>query len=149
MTQLRHVSFPIISGVHLKKTDIDNKMECNLGEFRMKIVSTFTLSLLVFGFLFMTLPDKAYTQPVPFEGCCQFIGSCQNLSQEACIADATSIQFHIDESCNTDTGNCPGFSLGDTRVSNVPTLSEWGLIAMAGVLGVVGFMVMRRKRVTA
>ncbi|MGB2693017.1 MAG: IPTL-CTERM sorting domain-containing protein [Thermodesulfobacteriota bacterium] len=32
---------------------------------------------------------------------------------------------------------------------NVPTLSEWGLIAMAGVLGVVGFMVMRRKRATA
>ncbi len=31
----------------------------------------------------------------------------------------------------------------------VPTLSEWGLIAMAGVLGVVGFMVMRRKKITA
>jgi len=31
----------------------------------------------------------------------------------------------------------------------VPTLSEWCLIAMAGVLGVVGFMVMRRKRVAA
>ena len=34
--------------------------------------------------------------------------------------------------------------------SNVPTLSEWGLIAMAGVLGIVGFiMVMRRRKVTA
>lgn len=33
--------------------------------------------------------------------------------------------------------------------SNVPTLSEWGLIAMAGILGIVGFMVMRRKQVTA
>jgi len=32
---------------------------------------------------------------------------------------------------------------------NVPTLSEWGLIAMAGILGIVGFMVMRRRRVTA
>jgi hypothetical protein len=31
----------------------------------------------------------------------------------------------------------------------VPTLSEWGLIAMAGVLGIVGFMVMRRRKVTA
>ncbi len=30
----------------------------------------------------------------------------------------------------------------------VPTLSEWGLIAMAGVLGIVGFMVMRRKKIT-
>jgi hypothetical protein len=32
---------------------------------------------------------------------------------------------------------------------NIPTLSEWGLIAMAGVLGIVGFMVMRRRKVTA
>jgi len=33
--------------------------------------------------------------------------------------------------------------------SNVPTLSEWGLIAMAGILGIVGFMVIRRRKVTA
>jgi len=33
--------------------------------------------------------------------------------------------------------------------SPVPTLSEWGLIAMAGILGIVGFMVMRRRKVTA
>jgi len=33
--------------------------------------------------------------------------------------------------------------------SNVPTLSEWGLITMAGILGIVGFMVLRRKKVTA
>ena len=34
-------------------------------------------------------------------------------------------------------------------ISPVPTLSEWGLIAMAGILGIVGFMVMRRRKVTA
>ena len=33
--------------------------------------------------------------------------------------------------------------------SNVPTLSKWGLIAMAGILGIVGFMVIRRRKVTA
>ncbi|TFG74792.1 MAG: IPTL-CTERM sorting domain-containing protein [Thermodesulfobacteriales bacterium] len=33
--------------------------------------------------------------------------------------------------------------------SPIPTLSEWGLIAMAGVLGIIGFMVMRRRKVTA
>jgi len=31
----------------------------------------------------------------------------------------------------------------------IPTLSQWGLIAMAGILGLVGFMVMRRRKVTA
>ncbi len=31
----------------------------------------------------------------------------------------------------------------------IPTLSEWGLIAMAGILGIIGFMVLRRRKVTA
>lgn len=39
--------------------------------------------------------------------------------------------------------------LGNEQAESVPTLSEWGLIAMAAVFGLVGFMVMRRKRVTA
>jgi len=34
-------------------------------------------------------------------------------------------------------------------VTTIPTLSEWGLIALAGVLGLVGFMVIRRRKVTA
>ncbi|GJM15007.1 MAG: hypothetical protein DHS20C13_03340 [Thermodesulfobacteriota bacterium] len=33
--------------------------------------------------------------------------------------------------------------------SEIPTLSEWGLIAMASILGIVGFMVMRRREVIA
>lgn len=37
-----------------------------------------------------------------------------------------------------------------TRSLNIPTLSEWGLIAMAGVLGLFGlFVAIRRKRVSA
>jgi len=31
----------------------------------------------------------------------------------------------------------------------IPTLSQWGLIALAGILGIVGFMVMRRRKVRA
>lgn len=33
--------------------------------------------------------------------------------------------------------------------SPIPTLSEWGLLAMAGVLGIVGFMVIRRRKASA
>jgi hypothetical protein len=33
--------------------------------------------------------------------------------------------------------------------SPIPTLSEWGLIAMAGILGIAGFMVIRRRKVAA
>jgi len=35
---------------------------------------------------------------------------------------------------------------GAPTTAQVPTLSEWGLIAMAGILGIVGFMVMRRRK---
>ena len=34
-------------------------------------------------------------------------------------------------------------------ISPIPTLSEWGLITMAGILGIFGFMVIRRKKVSA
>jgi len=37
----------------------------------------------------------------------------------------------------------------EPEVTNVPTLSEWGLIAMAGILGIVGFMVIRRRKASA
>jgi len=33
--------------------------------------------------------------------------------------------------------------------SNVPTLSEWGLIIMAGILGIIGFMVIQRRKLAA
>ena len=35
------------------------------------------------------------------------------------------------------------------QITSIPTLSEWGLIAMAGILGIVGFMVIRRRKATA
>ena len=34
-------------------------------------------------------------------------------------------------------------------VTTVPTLSEWGLIAMAGLIGITGLLVMRRRKLTA
>lgn len=43
----------------------------------------------------------------------------------------------------------PGFdrvSFGRPSISPVPTLSEWGLIAMAGVLGIAGVLAARRKK---
>jgi len=33
--------------------------------------------------------------------------------------------------------------------SQVPTLNWWGLIAMAGILGIIGFLVIRRRKVAA
>jgi hypothetical protein len=40
-------------------------------------------------------------------------------------------------------------SFGECTLSNIPTLSEWGLIIMAGVLGIVALLVIRRRKATA
>ena len=44
---------------------------------------------------------------------------------------------------------CPCIPLPVVISTPIPTLSEWGLVAMAGILGIVGFMVIRRRKVTA
>lgn len=41
------------------------------------------------------------------------------------------------------------FSFPPSPLVPVPTLSEWGLIAMAGLLGIIGFIVARRKMIKA
>lgn len=46
-----------------------------------------------------------------------------------------------------DSDPIGGFRIISNKVTNVPTLSEWGLITMAGVLGIVGFMAMRRRAI--
>ena len=47
--------------------------------------------------------------------------------------------------CSTNGIECIG-----PQVSPIPTLSQWGLIAMAGILGIIGFiMVIRRRKVSA
>jgi len=48
-----------------------------------------------------------------------------------------------------DIATCTFFNVKEASPIEVPTLSEWGLIAMAGILGIVGFMVIRRRKLTA
>ena len=55
---------------------------------------------------------------------------------------------------NLMTAACAGGSLLISELilseaAVIPTLDEWGLIAMAGVLGIIGFLVIRRRKVTA
>ena len=54
---------------------------------------------------------------------------------------------------NETRGGVDGFycflNRGPEILEAVPTLSEWGLIAMAAVLGIAGFMVIRRRKVSA
>lgn len=44
-------------------------------------------------------------------------------------------------------GDIGGFRImNNDPIRNIPTLSEWGLVAMAGVLGVIGMLAVRRRR---
>ena len=43
----------------------------------------------------------------------------------------------------------PDFMCGPPIARTIPTLSQWGLIAMAGVLGIAGLIVMRRRKAAA
>jgi hypothetical protein len=41
------------------------------------------------------------------------------------------------------------YTLSPPRLAPIPTLSEWGLIAMAGVMGIAGYIIMRRRQAAA
>jgi len=112
-------------------------------------ISLFVATFLVVGFFFLAMPEKGYSQEPVFEGCCQYTGvqggnMCYQ-SSSLCkkFKDYTFDGFFEGETCNEETGYCID------PITDVPTLSEWGLITMAGVLGIIGFMVIRRRKATA
>jgi len=65
------------------------------------------------------------------------------------------LNITIDEATNSITAQCLDNDEGSCTFTNVliarnvPTLSQWGLISMIVLLGIVGFMVMRRRKAAA
>lgn len=61
----------------------------------------------------------------------------------------------IDEATNSVTATCLDDDEGSCTFTNalipreVPTISECGMIAMAGVLGLIAFAVLRRRKAVA
>ncbi len=76
-------------------------------------------------------------------GCCVIEpGDCvEDTTSRGCFDTEHGVFWHPANGCS-QVAQC-------TPERNIPTLNEWGLIAMAGILGIVGFMVMSRKRVSA
>ena len=72
-----------------------------------------------------------------------------------CSNTLGDLSFVINEATNSITANCVDPEDGSCtftnvlRATNVPTLSQWGLISMIVLLGIVGFMVLRRRKATA
>lgn len=100
---------------------------------------------------FRVVPDNAFTCLADRQGDHSQVALIEPLLCtliETCPSAHRTITDNQGVSCdrpNSRRAICPCEPL----ISNVPTLSEWGLIAMAGILGVVGFMVIRRRKVTA
>ncbi|MEM7009642.1 MAG: IPTL-CTERM sorting domain-containing protein [Thermodesulfobacteriota bacterium] len=118
-------------------------------------ISIFIITLLLGSFIYLAFPQNTFAgstftlPPVP-GGCCQYddegLDVCTEINPGlVCpVLDiGPAVDFVPDRECNFQTGQCEGLA------RNVPTMSEWGLIAMAGVLGIIGYMILRRRKATA
>ena len=110
-------------------------------------ISLFLAVFLTIGFLFVALPEKGYAGidmlPSNFD-CCSNGSECfDNVDSPGdkipCPKEGVPEEGAV---CSVSNQCVPYVQ------QNVPTISEWGLITMAGILGLVGFMVIRRKKVT-
>ena len=80
----------------------------------------------------------------------QFLAQAQANLAAATVPDGSVTingLFYTWVGCDLLVDELQAGPVGDIRP--IPTLSEWGLIAMAGVLGIVGFIAIQRRKVTA
>ena len=70
---------------------------------------------------------------------------CEGFSSPVVI---TEIDNGIIAECNSanDEGTCTFVNVRGLTSTAIPTLSEWGLISMAGIMGIIGFFVAMRRR---
>ena len=125
-----------------------------------KSISIFVSTFLIIGFFSLALPEKGYSGLGSVPGgppCCSQVG-LENLciggkeeATEACMSDrcddeAVTCQLFKDAKC-VEQGQGQGICVPTPSATKIPTLGGWGFIAMAVVLGIVGFMVIRRRKV--
>ena len=118
-------------------------------------VSTLLIFFIVSSFLFLASPEMGNAGAVPVDPqCCQIFTPNCPVGEDQCCRDITevftpeqcdeiplgSVQSGI---CIEPTGFCSGF---EPEARDIPTLSYWGLFAAAVVLGVVGFIYVRRRK---
>ena len=87
-------------------------------------------------------PEGAVCDALIFNaGCCAIApGQClEDTEFDDCIFVEEGILLAPDESCSV-------ISLCQPPPRNVPSLSQWGLVALAGVLGVFALIVITRKK---
>lgn len=101
-------------------------------------------------------PTETNVQGIAVDSTGQILVNGNNTDVLFSIDPNTGNRTIITEYDNPGQGALGSFGSGiiiatvatDIIVPAVPTLSEWGLIAMASILGIVGFMVARRRKIT-
>lgn len=113
-----------------------------------------TSHLLLFNSLIIGFILLASEQNV-FAGFATIATDCCQISENEC-ADNSEGQLFCGEGelvedafCDENIGICRTELTPIRRVRPIPTLSEWGLIAAAGILGLAGLVVLRRKKAAA
>ena len=123
----------------------------------MKTLSTSLIAILIFSLILLALPELGHSGFPNMAGgppCCSFSDRCDGGNNALFLCENFSgcsggefCDFVPNGTCVVEDG------IGSCVIlpSNVPipTLSEWGLIALAGILGIVGFMVIRRRKAVA
>ena len=102
----------------------------------------------------LTLDQRIYVNALAFHPFTQeLFGSTINQTDTPNDKSSTLVKINTETGQTTEIGvlpDCFDAIIFRELPRNIPTLSQWGLIAMAGILGIVGFiMVIRRRKVTA
>lgn len=103
---------------------------CGMKKLLILVITAFIFSLFI-----VIAPEKGNAQPL----CCQITADSCFDTENPFPIECPEEDIFSGSLCNFDTGQCTALP------TNIPTLSEWGLIAMVGILGVAGFFVLRRR----
>lgn len=109
----------------------------------MRVIRTysFVVAFMAFVFLLLALPEVGFSGIAPLPpSCCQLEGDCVDSTEGPFVCKEDD--FVENAFCNQETGQCELIPV----TSSIPTLSEWGLVAAAVILGVAGFIAVRRRK---
>ncbi len=124
--------------------------------FKNKI-PVFIGAFLIVSCLFLAMPEKGYSGVMPL-GCCQLFEpvECSDVFTTGGIDECTislNGDYFEDNFCDEESQECRRPTLPPPTLAplatEIPTIGGLGLIAMAVVLGILGYIAIRRKKASA